>query len=144
MLAQTFHSIADTGNQALLFLGMRLGKRPPDADHPFGHGKNVYFWAFVVSVMLFSLGGAFSIWEGVRKSLYPAEEAGGASWPSPCWPAARLRDDLPGRRAALPLAGEERGDGGRVLARDTRPDAHHRRPRGLGGASCSPSRAAAC
>ncbi len=80
MLAETFHSIADTGNQALLFLGMRLGKRPPDADHPFGHGKNVYFWAFVVSVMLFSLGGAFSIGEGVRKWLHPAEEAGGASW----------------------------------------------------------------
>jgi cation diffusion facilitator family transporter len=73
MLAETFHSIADTGNQALLFLGMRLGRRPPDERHPFGHGKNVYFWAFVVSVMLFSLGGAFSIWEGVRHYLHPSE-----------------------------------------------------------------------
>ena len=43
MLAETFHSIADTGNQALLFLGMRLGRRPPDERHPFGHGKDVYF-----------------------------------------------------------------------------------------------------
>ena len=73
MLAETFHSCADTGNQALLFVGMRMARRPPDAHHPFGHGKNVYFWSFVVSVMLFTLGGAFSIWEGVRKVLAPAE-----------------------------------------------------------------------
>ena len=73
MLAEMFHSIADTGNQALLFLGMRLGRRPPDERHPFGHGKDVYFWAFMVSVMLFTLGGAFSIWEGVRHYLHPSE-----------------------------------------------------------------------
>lgn len=67
MLAEMFHSIGDTGNQVLLFLGLRLSQRPPDRDHPFGHGKNVYFWGFVVAVMLFSLGGALSIWEGVKK-----------------------------------------------------------------------------
>ena len=71
MLAETFHSCADTGNQALLFVGMRMARRPPDADHPFGHGKNVYFWSFVVSMMLFTLGGAFSIWEGLRKVMSP-------------------------------------------------------------------------
>jgi len=71
MLAETFHSIADTGNQALLMVGMRLAERPPDAAHPFGYGKNVYFWAFVVSVMLFTLGGAFAIWEAVRTFLHP-------------------------------------------------------------------------
>ena len=70
MLAETFHSIADTGNQVLLFVGMRMARWPPDEDHPFGHGKNVYFWSFVVSVMLFTLGGAFSIWEGIRKVLH--------------------------------------------------------------------------
>ena len=75
MLAETFHSIADTGNQALLFLGMRLARRPPDQAHPFGHGKNIYFWAFVVSMMLFTLGGAFSIWEAVRHYLHPVEKA---------------------------------------------------------------------
>ena len=74
MLAETFHSIADTGNQALLFLGMRLAKRPPDARHPFGHGRDVYFWAFVVAVMLFTVGGAFSIWEGTRRLLHPVEQ----------------------------------------------------------------------
>jgi cation diffusion facilitator family transporter len=73
MLAETFHSIADTGNQGLLMLGMRLGSRPPDERHRFGHGKDVYFWAFVVSMMLFTLGGAFSIWEGVRHFLHPTE-----------------------------------------------------------------------
>jgi cation diffusion facilitator family transporter len=78
MVAETFHSIADTGNQALLVLGLRLAKRPPDEKHPFGHGKNVYFWAFVVSMMLFTLGGAFSLWEGVRKVLEPQAHASSA------------------------------------------------------------------
>src|SRR4030095_12643500 len=75
MLAETFHSVADTGNEALLLLGMRAAQQPPDEQHPFGHGKNVYFWAFVVSVVLFSLGGAFSGWEGVRKLLPGAGHA---------------------------------------------------------------------
>ena len=69
MLAETFHSIADTGNQVLLFVGIRLSERPPNRAHGFGHGKDVYFWAFVVSLLLFSLGGAFSIWEGLHKLL---------------------------------------------------------------------------
>ena len=73
MLAETFHSCADTGNQALLFVGMRMASRPPDDDHPFGHGMNVYFWSFVVAVMLFTLGGAFAIWEGARKIMNPGE-----------------------------------------------------------------------
>ena len=80
MLAETFHSIADTGNQILLFLGLRLADRPPDDRHPFGHGKNVYFWAFVVSVMLFSLGGAFSIWEAVHKLRHPASQDISFAW----------------------------------------------------------------
>ena len=72
MLAETFHSVADTGNQILLFLGMRLSQRPPDRSHPFGYGMNTYFWAFVVSTMLFTVGGAFSIWEAVHKLRQPA------------------------------------------------------------------------
>lgn len=80
MLAECFHSIADTGNQGLLFLGMRMADDPPDQDHPFGHGKNVYFWAFVVSIMLFSLGGAFSVWEAVRKILHPGEHHASFLW----------------------------------------------------------------
>jgi len=75
MLAETFHSLADTGNQILLFVGMRLSERPPDRTHPFGYGMNTYFWAFVVSAMLFTLGGAFAIWEAVHKFMRPAENA---------------------------------------------------------------------
>src|SRR6266446_2435774 len=71
MLAETFHSLADTGNQVLLFVGMRLSQRPPDRSHPFGYGMNTYFWAFVVSAMLFTVGGAFSICEAVHKFLEP-------------------------------------------------------------------------
>src|SRR6185369_189702 len=71
MLAETLHSIADTGNQALLFLGMRLAARPPDETHPLGHGRDVYFWSFVVSLLLFSVGGGFAIWEAVRTFLHP-------------------------------------------------------------------------
>jgi cation diffusion facilitator family transporter len=73
MLAETFHSIADTGNQCLMLLGLRLGTKPPDEEHPFGYGKNVYFWAFVVSIMLFTVGGAWSLWEAVRHYLHPVD-----------------------------------------------------------------------
>jgi cation diffusion facilitator family transporter len=72
MLAETFHSIADTGNQVLLLIGMRAARRPADDTHPFGHGKNVYFWSFVVSMLLFTIGGAVSLWEAVRHWLHPA------------------------------------------------------------------------
>jgi cation diffusion facilitator family transporter len=80
MLAEMFHSIADTGNQLLLLVGVHLGKRPPDAQHPFGHGMNVYFWAFVVSVMLFTLGGGLAIWEAVRTFLHAEHEARDFFW----------------------------------------------------------------
>src|SRR5919204_1463677 len=75
MLAETCHSLADTGNQILLFVGMRLSQRPPDRERPFGYGMNTYFWSFVVSAMLFTVGGAFSIWEAVHKFMRPAENA---------------------------------------------------------------------
>jgi cation diffusion facilitator family transporter len=65
MLAEALHSVADTGNQALLLLGIRRADRPPDEEHPFGHGKERFFWTFVVAVSLFTLGAAFSIYHGV-------------------------------------------------------------------------------
>ena len=71
MLAEAIHALADAGNQVLLLVGMRWARRPADATHPFGHGKNVYFWSFVVSMLLFTLGGAFSLWEAVRHWLHP-------------------------------------------------------------------------
>ncbi len=71
MLAEAIHSYADTGNQVLLYLGLRQSMRPPDADHPLGYGKLSYFWSFVVALLLFSLGGIFSIYEGVHKLHEP-------------------------------------------------------------------------
>jgi cation diffusion facilitator family transporter len=71
MLAESIHSAADTGNQALLLLGARRAERPADDDHPFGYGHARYFWAFVVAVVLFSLGGLFAIFEGIEKLRSP-------------------------------------------------------------------------
>jgi cation diffusion facilitator family transporter len=71
MLAEAIHSYADAGNQVLLFLGLRQSTRPPDPEHPLGYGKLSYFWSFIVAVLLFSLGGLFSIYEGFHKLQYP-------------------------------------------------------------------------
>jgi cation diffusion facilitator family transporter len=67
MLAEAIHSFADSGNQVLLFLGLKQSQRPPDARYPLGHGKVTYFWSFVVAILLFSMGGLFSIYEGWHK-----------------------------------------------------------------------------
>src|SRR6185436_5198738 len=67
MLAESIHSFADCGNQVLLFIGLRQAQRPPDAKHPLGYGKVTYFWSFVVALLLFSMGGLFSIYEGWHK-----------------------------------------------------------------------------
>lgn len=67
MLAESIHSFADCGNQVLLFVGLRQARKPPDAKHPLGYGKVTYFWSFVVALLLFSMGGLFSIYEGWHK-----------------------------------------------------------------------------
>ena len=67
MLAESIHSFADCGNQVLLFIGLRQAQKPPDAKHPLGYGKVTYFWSFVVALLLFSMGGLFSIYEGWHK-----------------------------------------------------------------------------
>lgn len=71
MLAETVHSLADCGNQALLLLGMKQAKAPPSPEYPLGYGKAVYFWSFLVAVMLFTLGGMFSLYEGIHKLSHP-------------------------------------------------------------------------
>ena len=71
MLAEGVHSCADTGNQALLLLGGRLAKRDPTPRHPFGYGRERYFWSFVVSIILFTLGALFAINEGIEKLRHP-------------------------------------------------------------------------
>jgi len=72
MLAEAIHSVADAGNQLLLILGLRQTRKAPTEDHPLGFGKSIYFWSFLVAVILFSLGGMFSLYEGVHKLLHPA------------------------------------------------------------------------
>lgn len=67
MLAEAIHSYADCANQGLLFLGLKQAKKEPDENHPLGHGKEIYFWSFIVALMLFSMGGLFSIYEGTHK-----------------------------------------------------------------------------
>jgi len=67
MLAESIHSYADCGNQGLLFLGLRATKKKPDLEHPLGYGKEIYFWSFIVALILFSMGGLFSIYEGIHK-----------------------------------------------------------------------------
>ena len=73
MLAEAIHSTADTGNQALLLLGGRLAKRDADEDFQFGYARERYFWAFVVALVLFSLGSLFAIYEGIEKIRHPHE-----------------------------------------------------------------------
>ena len=67
MLAEAIHSFADCANQALLIWGLKEAKRSASADHPLGYGRAIYFWSFIVALMLFSMGGLFSIYEGVHK-----------------------------------------------------------------------------
>src|SRR5437667_9761 len=67
MLAEGLHSTADCANQLLLLLGLKRSRRAPTLEYPLGFGKEIYFWSFVVAIMLFSLGGLFSIYEGWQK-----------------------------------------------------------------------------
>jgi cation diffusion facilitator family transporter len=71
MLAEAVHSLADCGNQGLLLIGMRQARRPPSPNHPLGYGLVVYFWSFIVALLLFSVGGVFSFYEGVHKLHHP-------------------------------------------------------------------------
>lgn len=71
MLAEAIHSVADSGNQLLLLLGGRKARRAADSEHPFGYGRERYVYAFVVSIILFSVGGLFAIYEGVDKLTHP-------------------------------------------------------------------------
>lgn len=78
MFAEAIHSLVDTGNQGLLLFGLRQAKRPASPEHPFGHGKDLYFYAFMVAIIIFGAGAGFAAFEGIEKLLHPGEVQ--ASW----------------------------------------------------------------
>lgn len=71
MLSEAIHSLVDTGNQGLLLYGMNRAARPADNAHPFGYGREIYFWSFVVAILIFAVGAGVSMYEGVQKLLHP-------------------------------------------------------------------------
>ena len=72
MFSEGIHSVVDTGNQMLLLYGLKQAKKPADARFPFGHGKEIYFWSFIVAIMIFAVGAGISIHEGIHRLLNPA------------------------------------------------------------------------
>jgi cation diffusion facilitator family transporter len=103
MLAEAIHSYADAGNQGLLLWGMKQAKRPPSPDYPLGWGKAVFFWSFIVALVLFSLGGLFSAYEGWHKLSHPEP----LSYP---WVAFGLAAEAVSMRACLQEVDKVRGD----------------------------------
>src|SRR5210317_1228777 len=73
MLSEGIHSLVDTGNQILLLYGLKQSKRPADERFPFGHGRELYFWSFVVAIMIFAVGAGISVYEGIKHLLHPKE-----------------------------------------------------------------------
>ncbi len=71
MLSEAVHSLIDSGDGGLLLIGQHLGAKPPDREHPYGHGREIFFWSFVVAIMIFAMGGGISVFEGISRIRHP-------------------------------------------------------------------------
>jgi hypothetical protein len=104
MLSEGVQSVVDTGNQVLLLYGMRRARQAPDDEHPFGHGKEIYFWSFVVALLIFSTGAGVSFYEGVLHLIHPAKlldpSSGYSSSPTAARPNRTGQRELHRRRSA--------------------------------------------
>jgi cation diffusion facilitator family transporter len=109
MLSEGIHSIVDTGNGGLLLLGLRRSKKKPDANHPFGHGKELYFWSLIVAIMIFALGGGMSVYEGVTHLRHP--HLSDPTWNYVVLGLAILFESFSFYFAYKAFRGEMRGDG---------------------------------
>jgi cation diffusion facilitator family transporter len=123
MLAEASHSTADTANQILLLVGMRKSARPPDHAHPFGYGPETYFYAFLVAICIFGIGGFFSVHEGVEKILHRHDP--GAQIANPLWAYIVLGVSIALEAYSLSVAMKEfrhirAGRGVRQTLRETR------------------------
>jgi len=84
MLSEAIHSVVDTGNGGLMLYGVHRSRKPPDAEHPFGHGRELYFWTLIVGVLVFAVGGGMSVYEGITHIAHPAPSE------NPAWSYAVL------------------------------------------------------
>src|SRR4051794_27149433 len=75
LFAETLHTVADAGNEVFLYVAIRRSRHPADASHPFGYGPERYYWALLAAIGMFVVGGAFSIWDGIRSLVHPPELA---------------------------------------------------------------------
>ncbi len=98
MLSEAFHSVVDTGNEALMLVGMHRSSKPPSAQHPFGYGKELYFWSLVVAMLLFGIGGGLSLLEGWRHIRAPEPVT------NPAWSYAVLAVALVSESISLRVA----------------------------------------
>ena len=115
LLAETLHTVADAGNEVLLFVAIRRSRHPPDASHPFGYGPERYYWALLAAIGMFLIGGAFSIWNGIRAVVHPPELE--AFWVGVAVLVIALVLDGLSRTVALRhCAGRRRGAGSRCAS----------------------------
>jgi cation diffusion facilitator family transporter len=108
MLAESVHSVADTGNQCLLLFGARRSRKAADTEHPFGYGRERYFWSFVVALVLFSLGSLFALYEAIHKIEHP-EKLDNPKWAFAVLGFAVLMEGL-SFRTAVKESAKAKGD----------------------------------